>query len=246
MIFRGGSALSGFRLRKLLAHLQSIAPGLTVIESQWVYVVDAAAPLTALERAQLSRLLAAASLDASEQFDATSASAGANTTMSLVVVPRLGTLSPWASKATDIAHGSGLANVRRIERGVEYRVRLATPDASIRERLIPLLHDRMTETVLGSLGEATRLFAVETPRPLRRISLSRGREALVAANDSLGLALSADEIDYLLDAFRTLRRDPSDVELMMFAQANSNIVATKSSTRVGSSTVFHRINRSSR
>ncbi len=147
----------------------------------------------------------------------------------VVVAPRLGTVSPWASKATDIARNCGLA-VHRIERGVEYRLGLKTSllggsrplDAAERHGLAALLHDRMTETVFFDLDAAARLFDERPPEPMLRIALAtRGRAALVEADAAFGLALSADEIDYLVDAFAALGRDPSDVELMMFAQANS-------------------------
>ena len=147
----------------------------------------------------------------------------------IVVAPRLGTISPWASKATDIARNCGLV-VHRIERVVEFALRLKKPfvgraallDAGERAVVAELLHDRMTECVFFDPGEARRLFAEQPGRPSVAIDvLGGGRAALDDANRAFGLALSADEIDYLLDAFRSLGRNPSDVELMMFAQANS-------------------------
>ncbi|MFZ9708569.1 MAG: phosphoribosylformylglycinamidine synthase [Steroidobacteraceae bacterium] len=215
MIVRGGPALSGFRLRKLLDRLRDVDSSVADLEVQWVYFVDVARALTADEQRRLEQLL----IDTS--------SPQVSSSFALWVVPRLGTLSPWASKATDIAHVCGLTAIRRIERGIEYRLIAATSDvapakaAQWRERLAPLLHDRMTETVLDSLDQLSQLFVADSPRPLRRVSLASGRGALEEANVSLGLALSEDEIDYLLESFRRLGRDPSDVELMMFAQANS-------------------------
>ncbi len=139
-----------------------------------------------------------------------------------MVVPRFGTISPWSSKATDIAQVCGLDAVRRIERGIVWRLdsakKLSREDAP---RLAAPLFDRMTETALLERGEAARLFVREKTRPLRTVSLASGRDALVAANSELGLALSDDEIDYLVKNFAALGRDPTDVELMMFAQANS-------------------------
>jgi phosphoribosylformylglycinamidine synthase len=140
----------------------------------------------------------------------------------LLVVPREGTISPWSSKATDIARVCGLDTVRRIERGIAYTVRASTPLGRGRlATLAPELFDRMTEMVLFDPGDAERLFSHAQPKPLARISLATGLVALEEANRELGLALSADEIEYLLTSFRRLGRDPSDVELMMFAQANS-------------------------
>lgn len=145
-----------------------------------------------------------------------------------LVVPRPGTLSPWSSKATDIAHNCGLQCVRRLERGVAYE--LTAPDGSdlgllepaVQSTLDGLLHDRMTQVVLDRLEDAERLFAHAPPRRLRRIALAADAQAaLVQANRELGLALSPDEIAYLADSFTRLGRDPTDVELMMFAQANS-------------------------
>jgi phosphoribosylformylglycinamidine synthase len=142
-----------------------------------------------------------------------------------LVVPRLGTISPWASKATDIAHNCGLERIHRIERGIAYRVRLTGGRAfgdHERALLLPLLHDRMTETVLAAADEAEALFRSAEPAPLTTVDVvGGGRAALVAANRALGLALSDDEIDYLVESFTGLNRNPTDVELMMFAQANS-------------------------
>ncbi|CAN0548584.1 unnamed protein product, partial [Ectocarpus sp. 8 AP-2014] len=140
-----------------------------------------------------------------------------------LVVPRLGTQSPWSSKATDIAHNCGLHQISRIERGIEYRVSFtASLDNENLMALTALLHDRMTETVLADAAEAVKLFAQHDPAPLGSVDiLEGGREALATANQMLGLALAEDEIDYLVDAFNELGRNPSDVELMMFAQANS-------------------------
>src|SRR4029079_4976371 len=140
----------------------------------------------------------------------------------IVIVPRFGTISPWSSKATDIAHVCGLDAVRRIERGIVWTLCAATPLTRAElEILAAPLFDRMTETALFARADAARLFAHEQTRPLRTVSLATGRAALVKANTELGLALSDDEIDYLVKNFAALKRDPTDVELMMFAQANS-------------------------
>lgn len=143
----------------------------------------------------------------------------------LLVVPRPGTISPWSSKATDIAQHCGLLAVRRVERGTSFRLKPCNGGAlppEMMDRAAALLHDRMTEIVLRDTADAERLFAQAEPRPLSRIPLlAEGRAALVRADRELGLALSDDEVDYLAERFAALGRDPTDVELMMFAQANS-------------------------
>jgi phosphoribosylformylglycinamidine synthase len=143
----------------------------------------------------------------------------------LLVVPRLGTVSPWASKATDIAKACGLDAVERIERGTAYRIEAGggkSLDTEQQRALRALIHDRMTETVLERLEQADALFHEATPRPLAEVDLlSGGIGALRTANRDMGLALSDDEIDYLHEYFNRIRRNPTDVELMMFAQANS-------------------------
>ncbi|MFO0227395.1 MAG: phosphoribosylformylglycinamidine synthase, partial [Gammaproteobacteria bacterium] len=217
---RGSAALSPFRIAKLLARLREVAPAIDGVAATFVHFVDLERDLTADERARLDALLTYGPRDTAEGTGGPGVAGGEGT--SLWVVPRPGTISPWASKATDLAQVCGLDAVRRIERGIEYRLRHAGKLApSALAAAASLLHDRMTEAVLPSPDEAQALFVREAARPLRRVSLAAGREALVRADAELGLALSADEIDYLLAAFRTLGRDPSDVELMMFAQANS-------------------------
>jgi phosphoribosylformylglycinamidine synthase len=206
---RGGPALTPFRREKLLGALQAAVPAVRDLAADYVYFVHTERQLTREERALLVQLLPVASDPLPE------------TGRLRLVVPRLGTLSPWASKATDIAREAGLAAVARVERGISYRVEGdLTPSED--QRVLSLLHDRMTESVLGSLDAAAQLFSHSPPRRLARVGvLEGGRAALVAANGALGLALDADEIDYLVRSFRELGRDPTDVELMMFAQANS-------------------------
>ena len=144
-------------------------------------------------------------------------------------MPRLGTISPWASKATDIARNTGLAAVHRIERGTIYTLELKRGlfrgkglDAALEDRIRAVLHDRMTESVIEPSTDPAQLFTELAGKPVQSVPvLAEGRAALVRANGELGLALSDDEVDYLVDAFTQLRRDPTDVELMMFAQANS-------------------------
>jgi len=207
---RGSPALSAFRLEKLNARLAAVRPGLSVIAAEFWHFVETDRALDAGERATLDRLL--------EYGEAAHAVTAATPT--LVVAPRLGTISPWSSKATDIARQCGLAAIVRIERGTAYQ--LSQTDAPAIAAAAPLLHDRMTETVLASTDAGEALFRHFAPKPLAEIPLlGRGRAALAEANGALGLALSDDEIDYLAEYFRGRGRNPTDVELTMFAQANS-------------------------
>jgi phosphoribosylformylglycinamidine synthase len=222
MLFRGAPALSAFRIRKLLGRLRETTSAVVAVESRFVHFIDTARELDASETSMLQALLRYGPREDAGDLGRDAALADHGRERVLFVIPRPGTISPWASKATDIAHVCGLVAVRRIERGVEYRITFdQAPAADALRPLAPLLHDRMTEVVVERAEQARVLFANEPARPLRRISLKRGRVALEEANAALGLALSADEIDYLLSAFTELGRDPSDVELMMFAQANS-------------------------
>jgi phosphoribosylformylglycinamidine synthase len=212
---RGGNALSPFRLQKLLDRIRQALPAVEGVHAEYWHFVAASRPLAADERSRLTRLLT---------YGPAGESADARGDLFLVT-PRIGTISPWSSKATDIAHHCGLTAVERIERGVAWYVRKAgwVPlTAPERRVLFPFIHDRMTESVLTDLDGVSELFAHHEPRPLATVDvLAGGREALVAANREMGLALSPDEIDYLVDNFRRLGRNPTDVELMMFAQANS-------------------------
>jgi phosphoribosylformylglycinamidine synthase len=210
----GTPALSAFRIEKLLGRLRTLEPAVTALEARFVHFVDAARTLSAGESAVLRQLLTYG-----PQLPAPAAGDGGE---SLLVVPRRGTISPWSSKATDIAQVCGLGSVRRIERGIEYR--LHAPRALATERLMrlaPALIDRMTQMALIDRAQAAQLFEQAPPRPLGQVPLAGGRAALAEADRVLGLALSGEEIDYLLESFRRLDRDPTDVELMMFAQANS-------------------------
>ncbi|MDP1708563.1 MAG: phosphoribosylformylglycinamidine synthase [Gammaproteobacteria bacterium] len=211
---RGPQALSGFRLEKLRASVRAVVPGPATVSADFIHFVDLARELTRAEHAQLEKILSYGSAG-------TQTPPGAP----LLVVPRLGTRSPWSSKATDIAHICGLHQVRRIERGVIYylaKINGAPLTSSEREHITPLIHDRMTEQLLDDAREAGKLFMHAKPAPLVLVDvLSGGRAALVKANQTLGLALTADEIDYLLQNFTALGRNPTDVELMMFAQMNS-------------------------
>jgi phosphoribosylformylglycinamidine synthase len=213
---RGRAALSVFRLSKLLSRLKLLEPRVLGLESSFVHLIDAATPLSEDQQRLLETLLTYG-----PALQPQPERAGAQPQV-LIVVPRAGTVSPWSSKATDIAQVCGLAAVRRIERGIRYELAVADSlDPAALNRLAAALFDRMTEMVISSTAEAEQLFAHHAPSPVRTIALGGGRAALEAANAELGLALASDEITYLLEAFARLGRDPTDAELMMFAQANS-------------------------
>ncbi|HEY0295373.1 MAG TPA: phosphoribosylformylglycinamidine synthase [Bordetella sp.] len=217
----GSSVLSAFRRERLLAQLKQAGLPVADVSARYEHFVLTESELGAQDAQRLADLL-----DYGTPAAASDAPAKA---LELLVIPRLGTVSPWASKATDIARNCGLSAVRRIERGIRYTL---TPErgllgsksfeADTLARAAACLHDRMTETVVDAGFDGQALFAPLAGKPVRTIPLqAQGRAALVEANAALGLALSEDEIDYLADAFAALRRDPTDVELMMFAQANS-------------------------
>jgi phosphoribosylformylglycinamidine synthase len=215
LVFRGTRALSPFRIDKLTIEIRAQVPRLKQLQCTFLHIVDAPTGLTNDEQARLERLL---------NYGDPSLEPSASATL-IFVTPRPGTISPWSSKATDIARGCGLTNVQRIERGIAYYVTTGDGLAlTAREvsQAARFLHDRMTQTVFVQLEDAARLFEHSQPRPLGHVNvLIEGRQALVQANKDLGLALAEDEIDYLLAAFSDLHRNPTDVELMMFAQANS-------------------------
>ena len=217
--FEGGNALSAFRAQALLPRLQAeVNERINGVQARHVHWVWADGQLAAEELIKLTALL-----------DYDDAYRGGADGHLVVVAPRLGTVSPWASKATDIAHNCGL-KVHRVERVTEYRITLKSGLLGGVKTLTPaeliacaeLLHDRMTESVLLARADAAHLFDQKTAEPLAHVDvLGQGRAALAEANSKFGLALSPDEIDYLVAAFQGLQRNPSDVELMMFAQANS-------------------------
>jgi phosphoribosylformylglycinamidine synthase len=209
----GPVAFSQFRLGRLLEGLRSRGLPVVQVQAQWVHFVAAERSLQVEELELLRALLDYGAAAPGEE------PAGAT----CWVVPRLGTQSPWSSKATDIAHVSGLSVIQRIERGIRYGVSFSQElTVDQRAALRMALHDRMTETVLDALSDAEQLFAKAEPAPCTHVDiLAGGRAELERANQRLGLALAADEIDYLVTSFLELERNPSDVELMMFAQANS-------------------------
>ena len=209
---RGSRALSDFRVEKLLQKAAALGLPAAQLSSEFWYFAASDAPLAADDAAKLEALIDAQSVAAPQVSD------GLNL---FLVTPRLGTVSPWASKATDIAHNCGLSQITRIERGMAVWVSGRLNDDEKRA-WAALLHDRMTESVLPDFQAAAKLFAHPEAQTFATVDvLGGGRDALVKANTELGLALSPDEIDYLVENYRALNRNPSDVELMMFAQANS-------------------------
>ncbi|MGE0582092.1 MAG: phosphoribosylformylglycinamidine synthase [Steroidobacteraceae bacterium] len=214
LVLNGAPALSPFRLAKLLERLRALDARVQAIDARFIHVVDAARDLAAPERELLGSLLT--------YGPRAPAADVAPMGRTLVVAPRPGTVSPWASKATDIAQVCGLEAVRRIERAIEYRIAGvgALDDGALLQLAAPL-HDRMTEAAFLAAADLAVLFTHASAGPLRTIPRAGGRPALDRANRELALALSDDEIDYLVAAFERLGRDATDVELMMFAQANS-------------------------
>ena len=210
---RGAPALSPFRSRKLLAQIQAVVPTVSHVYAEFMHFAETTAALDDQDQEVLGRLLTYGPRVAVEEPQG----------VLFLVVPRPGTLSPWSSKATDIARNCGLRQIQRIERGVAYYIQASNKlNLEQREQIAALLHDRMTQRVFHEMGGAELLFHHDEPRNMNRVSvLAGGRPALERANQELGLALAEDEIDYLVEAFTELQRDPTDVELMMFAQANS-------------------------
>ncbi len=222
----GGNALSEFRAQALLPRLEAVSARVVAVHARHVHWVCSDEPLAG---AALDKLAALLRYGDPYLGPNSGPDSGPGEGPLLTVAPRLGTVSPWASKATDIAHNCGLA-VRRIERVTEYRLTLKTGLLGGVKPLTPaelqscaaLLHDRMTESVLLAREDAAHLFDERTGQPMEHVDvLGRGEAALAEANTRFGLALSADEIQYLEQAFTRLKRNPTDVELMMFAQANS-------------------------
>ena len=215
----GKAALSEFRLEKLRAALNDAAPDVSITNTRHCYFSALHGSTLGKAQAGLLNTVLGIGKSAGEPE-------AADSCQRLLVVPRLGTISPWSTKATDIAKHCGLSGIQRIERGVVYYLatRSSKPLGKAEQAaVLPLLHDRMTETVLSDMGSAAeKIFRHGKPQPLTSVDvLKGGSKALKKANREMGLALSADEIEYLVENFRKLERNPTDVELMMFAQANS-------------------------
>lgn len=214
-ILRGSSALSNYKIEKLAAAFAAAGLDAGTIAARYVHLIDTKEALDEHEQQVLAQILSygPVSQEVSEEGEL------------FFVIPRIGTISPWASKATDIAHNCGLAKIHRIERGIAYFIKSKDGAAFTepqRQKIAALIHDRMMQTVLPTLESAKALFDNQEPQPFKTIALSTGgRAALEEANVSLGLALSSDEMDYLARSFADLGRDPTDIELYMFAQMNS-------------------------
>ncbi|MBT0730020.1 phosphoribosylformylglycinamidine synthase [Rosenbergiella nectarea] len=211
-ILRGSPALSAFRINKLVTTFQELKLPIRSLYAEYVHFAEVTQPLTDEQTTRLEKLL---------RYGPSLAEHTPHGQL-LLVTPRPGTISPWSSKATDIAHNCELPMVKRLERGLAFYLDAPELNKTQFEQVAALLHDRMMETVFTDLADAAQLFTQHTPHPLTTIDIQQGgRQALSEANVRLGLALAEDEIDYLLDAFTQLGRNPNDVELYMFAQANS-------------------------
>ena len=211
LILEGGSAASGFRVRKILSEARSQLAGLTALSGRYLHVAALADPFPPDQLSKLRYLLDYGQDPGDPDGD-----------IEVLVMPRPGTVSPWSTKATDIAHRCGLADVIRLERGVSWQVQGSVTVEDLIETLGPLLHDQMTESVFLGRDRLVEIFQPAESAPLEWIDLVHGgREALASANVTMGFALSEEEIDYLVSEYQRLGRNPTDAELMMFAQVNS-------------------------
>ncbi len=212
LIIEGGNALSDFRVQNLQRQLQSISSKLNSFSGKFLHFIQISNELNNNEHLHLESLLTYLPLTENKP-----------THIDILVLPRMGTVSPWSSKATDIAHNCGLTKVERIERGILYQLSVSEKfNADEEINVLSLLHDRMTESVCFDLSGADELFKKEPRRELMHINITKdAADALQKANEEMGLALAKDEIDYLVENYNNLGRAPTDVELMMFAQANS-------------------------
>jgi len=209
---RGAPALSQIRLAKLEEQLAQAVGRSVALYAEFMHFAELEQALEASESKVLQHLLRYGPQLAEHEPEG----------RLLLVLPRPGTLSPWSTKATDIAHNCGLQKVNRIERGIAYYLSAEMLSDDEVACASALLHDRMTESVFSSFDEAEALFSQAEPTPFSRVDVNgAGKPALLQANQDLGLALSEDEVDYLVESFQGLGRNPTDVELMMFAQANS-------------------------
>ena len=213
LILRGAPALSHFRKAKLLTTLQQQVSAINGVYAEYMHLVELHEPLSAIDQTKLENILQYGPNVAKEDPQG----------QILFVTPRIGTISPWSSKATDIAVNCGLNAVARLERGTAFYIQ-ADRELTANELLsvTALVHDRMVEQIFSTLDAASVLFEQTEPAKMQTVDIiGQGKTALIQANENLGLALADDEIDYLVSSFTNLGRNPSDVELMMFAQANS-------------------------
>ncbi len=219
LTFYGSPAFSDFRLKKYLRNIQKICPQINSISSHFIHFSECTSSLNQHENQQLEEILSYEKTFDRENPEIDHAG------QTLLVIPRSGTISPWSSKSTDIAKNAGLKKIKRLERGVQWYFRTENNqpiDDQTLLQIAPLIHDQMTETVLTDPDQAHHLFDQTEPGLIVHVDMIKnGRSALSVANTEMGLALSEDEIDYLFENFTELGRNPTDVELMMFAQANS-------------------------
>ena len=212
LFFQGQAAFTEFRQQQILARLQTTFPNAQLVSAQYFFLVDVAGEIEKIERENIAGLLPNATFSEIPKQS--------SNTM-LWVLPRFGTISPWSSKATEIAKTCDLSSVRRIERGVLYQLK-AVNTSDDQKALFALLHDPMTESAFTDSAMFQQIFERHQPEPLRYIDiLGEGKQALIDADQLLGLALSKIDMDYLLSAYEDLKRNPTDTELMMFAQVNS-------------------------
>lgn len=212
LILQGQTFLSLFRQEKILAKLQKKIPAIYAVQAEYIYFVESK-ELVQSQLKTLQQLLQAKKFS-DKNF---------NENLSIIVVPRLGTISPWSSKATDIAHVCDLKNINRIERGIVYHLQSKQQLTKVQlTQAAAILHDRMIEDVLFDFNEIDKIFVHGKATTFQTIDiLNQGEQALLQANKKMGLALTSEEINYLLNSFKKLNRNPTDVELMMFAQINS-------------------------
>lgn len=224
---RGSQALSDFRINKTLERLRQEFPSIQSLDSEYQHLIDVSTQDGQLETADLQKLERLLSYGPARP-DVTYAG------LRIFVLPRLGTISPWSTKATDIVHLCGLDQVSRVERAIAFYVQAPDLQSFDPQRIAAYLHDPMTESVVFELDDAQALFNKAEPAPLSEIALLEdGELALNEANSRLGLALSPDEIDYLLEQYTALQKNPTDVELMMFAQVNSEHCRHKILMQIG-------------
>ncbi len=212
---RGSAALSQFRIEKIQNSLGQTSPNISHIYAEFYHFVWGEGEIDSKQQSTLEQILTYGPKMQAEEPKG----------QLFLVTPRLGTISPWASRATDIVQHCGLPEIKRVERGIAYYVQTKNNqplNEAERKQLLPLVHDRMTETVFSDLNDAAKLYHTDTPAPLSTVDIMQGgKQELNKANSELGLALSPDEVDYLFDNYLKMGRNPTDVELMMFAQANS-------------------------
>ncbi len=209
----GSQALSSFRVKKLLANVQTTLPSVRQLVSEFQHFVDLETALNDEQKDVLGKLLTYGPKRREAAHDG----------QLILILPRIGTISPWSTKATDIANNAGLTSIKRIERGIAWYVQ---SDSLLSEQelidLSAMLYDPMVESVVYDFSSAEQLFVEQSPQPLTEVKLlEEGRQALELANLNMGLALSDDEIDYLTEQYSAINKNPTDVELMMFAQVNS-------------------------